>query len=188
MDKLSPNGFLLLMRIIAGRWRGRPLLAPAGTATRPTSDRTREALFSILASRLGTFEGLRVADLFAGSGALGLEALSRGAASCVFVETDRNAAEAIRRNLAALGASADLLTTPAEHARIPGHLDLAFLDPPYGSGLAPGVLQRLPLALGGLVSVETSRQEDVQADGYQAEADRSYGKAKITLLRRTAAP
>ena len=74
------------MRIIAGEWRGRKLQAPAGDATRPTADRTRETLFSMLLSRLGSFEGLVVADLFAGSGALGLEALSRGAASCLFVE------------------------------------------------------------------------------------------------------
>ena len=72
------------MRVIAGRWRGRPLLAPAGQATRPTSDRAREGLFSMLASRLGSFEGLVVADLFAGTGALGIEALSRGAAHCTF--------------------------------------------------------------------------------------------------------
>ena len=74
------------MRVIAGQWRGRPLAAPLGEATRPTADRTREALFSMLTSRLGTFEGLAVADMFAGSGALGIEALSRGAATCLFVE------------------------------------------------------------------------------------------------------
>src|SRR3954463_12948610 len=106
------------MRIIAGRWRGRPLLAPTGQATRPTADRAREALFSMLASRLGSFEGLRVADLFAGSGALGLEALSRGAAHCTFVETDRAALDAIRRNIAALGASGEVLAGGAEHARV----------------------------------------------------------------------
>ena len=89
------------MRIIAGAWRGRPLEAPAGTATRPTSDRAREGLFSMLASRIGSFEGLHVADLFAGTGALGLEALSRGAAHCTFVEKDRAALDALRRNVAA---------------------------------------------------------------------------------------
>ena len=77
------------MRIIAGEWRGRPLQAPAGQGTRPTADRTRETLFSMLVSRIGSFEGLRVADLYAGSGALGLEALSRGAAHVTFVENDR---------------------------------------------------------------------------------------------------
>src|SRR6185312_6631754 len=86
------------MRIIAGKWRGRTLEAPAGLATRPTADRVRETLFSMLASRLGSFEDLRVADLFAGSGALGLEALSRGAASATFVENGAKASAAIRRN------------------------------------------------------------------------------------------
>lgn len=176
------------MRIIAGRWRGRPILAPAGQGTRPTSDRTREALFSMLASRLGSFEGLRVADLFAGSGALGLEALSRGAAHCTFVETDRAAIEAIRRNVAALGAEADVFAASAEHARIPGDIHLAFLDPPYRSGLAPAALARLPLAPGALASVETARDEDVAAEGFEEEAVRTYGKAKITLLRRLAEP
>jgi 16S rRNA (guanine966-N2)-methyltransferase len=173
------------MRIIAGAWRGRNIIAPAGLATRPTSDRAREALFSMLASRVGNFEGLRVADLFAGSGALGLEALSRGAAYCVFVDKDRAAADAIRANLAALGASGEVLPGGAEHVRIPGPLDLAFLDPPYGSGLAPAALARLPLAPGGLASVETGRGEPVAAEGFEEEAIRTYGKARITLLRRS---
>src|SRR3546814_13983274 len=86
------------MRIIAGQWRGRSIDAPKGDTTRPTADRTREALFSMLTSRLGSFEGLAVADLFAGSGALGLEALSRGAASCIFVEQDRAALDALHAN------------------------------------------------------------------------------------------
>jgi 16S rRNA (guanine966-N2)-methyltransferase len=172
------------VRIIAGRWPGRPIVAPPGRATRPTSDRTREALFSMLASRLGSFDGLKVADLFAGSGALGLEALSRGAAHCVFVETDRAAVEAIRTNLAALGAEGDILALSAEHARIPGPLDLAFLDPPYRSGLAASTLARLPLAAGGYASVETARDEAVEEEGFEEEAVRVYGKAKVTLLRR----
>jgi 16S rRNA (guanine966-N2)-methyltransferase len=172
------------MRIIAGQWRGRPLVSPKGQATRPTADRVREALFSMLTSRLGSFEGLQVADLFAGSGALGLEALSRGAARCVFVENDRDAVEAIRANIAALGASGEVLARSAEHAALPHEVDLAFLDPPYGSGLAPTVLAKLPLAPGGWVSVETGRGEAVAAPEYEEEAARVYGKARITLLRR----
>jgi 16S rRNA (guanine966-N2)-methyltransferase len=160
------------------------LVAPPGPATRPTSDRAREALFSMLASRLGSFEGLRVADVFAGSGALGLEALSRGAAHCVFVDKDRAAVEAIRANIAALGAQGEVMAGGAEHARIPGPLDLAFLDPPYGSGLAAPALERLPLAPGGLASVETGRAEIAAAEGFEEEAVRTYGKARITLLRR----
>jgi 16S rRNA (guanine966-N2)-methyltransferase len=173
------------MRIIAGQWRGRPLLAPPGDSTRPTADRVREALFSMLASRLGSFEGLQVADLFAGSGALGLEALSRGAAHCVFVENDRRAADAIRANIASLGASGEVLTRNAEHSALPAPADLAFLDPPYGSGLAPAVLAKLNLAPGGWASVETGRGERVEAGGYEVDAERNYGKAKITLLRRS---
>ena len=172
------------MRIIAGRWRGRPLIAPQGRATRPTADRVREALFSMLASRLGSFEGLEVADLFAGSGALGLEALSRGAAHCVFVENDGAAVAAIRANLASLGASGDVLARSAGHAALPAPADLAFLDPPYGSGLAPAVLAKLAIAPGGWVSVETGRGEAVAAEGYEVDAERSYGKARITLLRK----
>jgi len=172
------------MRIIAGRWRGRAIVAPPGESTRPTSDRTREALFSMLASRLGTFEGLRVADLFAGSGALGLEALSRGAAHCTFVETDRAALEAIRRNVAAMGAEADILPGSALHVRLPGAVDLAFLDPPYRSGLAAAALESLSLAPGALVSIETGRDEEVEAEGYAVEVSRVHGKAKVTLLRR----
>jgi tRNA1(Val) A37 N6-methylase TrmN6 len=90
------------MRIVAGEWRGRKLVAPKGEATRPTADRARETLFNMLNSRLGSFEDLRIADLFAGSGALGLEALSRGAAHVLFVEQDRAALDAIRANIAAL--------------------------------------------------------------------------------------
>ncbi|HEX6374749.1 MAG TPA: 16S rRNA (guanine(966)-N(2))-methyltransferase RsmD [Allosphingosinicella sp.] len=176
------------MRIIAGRWRGRPLVAPEGSATRPTADRVREALFSMLASRIGSFEGLQVADLFAGSGALGLEALSRGAAHCVFVENDRRAVEAIRANLAALGASGEVLPRSAEHAALPRPVDLAFLDPPYGSGLAPAALAALAIAPGGWASVETGRHEAVAAEGYEEEAVRTYGKARITLLRRIPGP
>jgi 16S rRNA (guanine966-N2)-methyltransferase len=172
------------MRIIAGRWRGRKLVTPQGLATRPTADRVREALFSMLASRLGSFEGLRVVDLFAGSGALGLEALSRGAAHCVFVDSDRAAIEAIRANIAALGANAEILPGAAEHGRLPGPLDLAFLDPPYGSGLAAAPLERLPLVPGGLAGVETERGEAVEAEGYEEEAVRIHGKARLTLLRR----
>lgn len=86
------------MRIISGQWRGRPLTAPKGDATRPTADRTRETLFSMLVSRIGSFEGLAVGDFFAGSGALGFEALSRGAATCLFVEQDKLAIDSIRAN------------------------------------------------------------------------------------------
>ncbi len=170
------------MRIIAGRWRGRVLVAPAGDATRPTSDRAREALFSMLLSRLGTLEGLKVADICAGTGALGLEALSRGAAHCTFVERDRAAIEALRRNVAALGAEADIRPIAAE-SFAGGAYDLVLMDPPYGTGLANKVLPKIGFAPGGWASVETGRDEAVAPAGFTVEADRVHGKARITLLR-----
>ena len=180
------------MRIIAGEWRGRQVIAPEGRATRPTSDRAREGMFSMLASRIGSFEGLRVADLFAGTGALGLEALSRGAAHCTFVDNDREAVASIRRNLETFGASAraDVRAQGVEHvAPPPRPCDLVFLDPPYRADLAGMALARLAdpawLAPGGLVSVETAGGLPLPA-GFDREAERRFGKAHIHLLRRRA--
>jgi 16S rRNA (guanine966-N2)-methyltransferase len=175
------------MRIIAGAWRGRPIEAPPGDVTRPTSDRAREALFSMLASRLGTFEGLRVADLFAGTGALGLEALSRGAAHCTFVETDRKAIEALKRNVAKLGAGdrADVRAQSALHPP-PGPFDLILMDPPYESGLGPKALAAFgdAVAPGAWISIETGPRETIEVEGYAIDAERVHGKAKISLLTR----
>ena len=126
-----------MLRVIAGTWRGRKLQAPLGDTTRPTSDRTRETLFSMLTSRLGSFEDLTVADLFAGSGALGLEALSRGAASAVFVEQDPAAIRALRANIAALQAQTRCDVRAASVlglGPVKAPLDVVMLDPPYGSG------------------------------------------------------
>jgi 16S rRNA (guanine966-N2)-methyltransferase len=138
----------------------------------------------MLASRLGSFDGLEVADIFAGSGALGLEALSRGAARCTFVDNDRAAVEAIRANLAKLGGEGEVSPGSAERARFARPLDIVFLDPPYGSGLAAKVLPNLPLAAGAFVSVETAHNETVTGPDLEVEAERKHGKAKITLLRR----
>nr|WP_047168941.1 16S rRNA (guanine(966)-N(2))-methyltransferase RsmD [Sphingomonas sp. Y57] len=170
------------MRIIAGQWRGRPLIAPQGQATRPTADRTREALFSMLASRLGSFEGLAVADVCAGTGALGLEALSRGAARCTFVERDRAAVEALRANIAKLGATAEVRPIAAE-SFTGGAYDLVLIDPPYGTGLGQKILPAIGLAPGGWASIETARDEAVAVPGFTVEAERVHGKARITLLR-----
>jgi 16S rRNA (guanine966-N2)-methyltransferase len=172
------------VRIIAGAWRGRTLIAPPGDTTRPTGDRTREALFSMLVSRIGSFEGLRVADLFAGTGALGLEALSRGAAHCTFVERDRAAIEALRANITKLGASADVRAQSAENFT-GGRFDLVLLDPPYGTGLGQRALAKISLAPGGWASVETGKGEAVAVEGFTVEAVRDFGKARITLLRAT---
>jgi 16S rRNA (guanine966-N2)-methyltransferase len=178
------------VRIIAGEWRGRQLVAPPGRDTRPTADRTRESLFSMLASRLGSFEDLRVADLFAGSGALGFEALSRGAASATFVENDPKAAAAIRHNADALGASdrAQILTGSALGLPRSEPFDLIFADPPYAPGSGTAVVQTVVnagwLAAGGWLSVETSRDDDVDPSGLTAETVRDVGRARLTLLRR----
>jgi len=177
------------MRVIAGQWRGRPLVAPKGDATRPTADRTREALFSMLASRLGSFEGLAVADLFAGSGALGLEALSRGAASCLFVEQDRAALDALRTNIARLDAHGAQVRAQSVLGLGPAAapLDLLLLDPPYGTGAGSVALDKLA-RLGWTgpatwISIETARNEKVEVAGFAAEVERVHGKARLTLLR-----
>jgi 16S rRNA (guanine966-N2)-methyltransferase len=183
------------MRIIAGQWRGRKLIAPKGDATRPTADRMRETLFSMLTSRLGDFEGLQVADLFAGSGALGLEALSRGAASCLFVEQDRAAVDAIRSNINALGAqaSARVETGSATQLRAANQpLDLILVDPPYHSGAGEVALDRL-LRLGWIgpqtwVSLETAFNEDVAIKGLTCDSERRVGKSKLHLLRLAESP
>src|SRR5437016_4554650 len=127
------------MRVVAGRFKGRTLQAPRGPDTRPTSDKVREALFSVLVS----VEGARVLDLFAGSGALGIEALSRGAAQATFVDDDERALASVRRNLANLDADADVRRTDALAflRSKPGPFDLVFVDPPYSS--APRLGQRL---------------------------------------------
>ncbi len=176
------------MRIVAGAWRGWPLTAPAGLETRPTADRTREALFSMLTSRLGSFEGLRVADIFAGSGALGLEALSRGAAHCVFVDHDKAAVAAIRANAARLGASADIRQQAvAALGPVAAPCDLLLFDPPYGSGGGAALLERLTrlgwAASGAWAGIETAKAEAVTAAGWTVDAERHHGKARITLLR-----
>ena len=178
------------MRVISGEWRGRKLLAPKGDATRPTADRTRETLFSMLTSRLGSFEGLVVADLFAGSGALGIEALSRGAATCLFAEQDRDALDVLRGNLSSLGAAARADVRAGSVLGLgpaPRAYDLLMLDPPYGTGAASVALDKLH-RLGWIgpdswVSVETGHGESVDVAGFAIDAARKVGKARLTLLR-----
>ena len=176
------------MRIIAGQWRGRRLAAPRGQETRPTADRTRETLFSMLTSRLGSFEGLTVGDLFAGSGALGIEALSRGAASCLFVEQDGEALKALRANLASVGATADIRAgSVLALGPVKTPLDLLLLDPPYGSGAGAVALERL-LRLGWLapassVSLEIGAGEPAGVRGFVVMAERRVGRACLALLR-----
>jgi len=176
------------MRIIAGKWRGRPIEAPPGIGTRPTADRVRETLFSMLASRLGDFEGLRVADLFAGSGSLGFEALSRGAASATFVENNSNAAAVIRRNAERLGVLANVLGGSALALPQSDPFDLVFADPPYAAGSGSAVVAAITkagwLTRGGWMSIETSRNDSVEPGELAVEATRDVGRVRLTLLRR----
>ena len=178
-----------LLRIIAGEWRGRKLVAPEGMATRPTADRVRETLFSMLTSRIGSFEGLRIADLYAGSGALGLEALSRGAAFACFVEQDSRAIAAIRANIAALdaGERAQVLARSASALPASQPFDLIFADPPYAPGSGTAVIEEVIragwAASGAWIAIETERGEAVEPQQCRIEAERDVGRARITLLR-----
>jgi 16S rRNA (guanine(966)-N(2))-methyltransferase RsmD len=178
------------MRVIAGRLGGRRLQAPAGRRTRPTADRVREALFSML----DEITGERVLDLFAGSGALGIEALSRGAERAVFVERDPVAARVLQQNLAAL----DLCPPQAQLRRLAAlqalrkarqaeeTYDLVFIDPPYGQAQDWGqeLSSALPplLAAGARVVVESDRRAPLQLDA-EVERQKRYGDTSITIHR-----
>ena len=181
------------MRIVAGLWRGRALVAAKGDTTRPTADRVRQALFDMLlhapwAGR-GSVVGATVLDAFAGTGALGLEALSRGAAHAYFIEPDRAALAALRANIATLNAPATI--HPGDATRPPPGVPcgLVFLDPPYGKGLVERALAALAaagwLAPDALVIAETARDEKLAPWG-EVLAERSHGAARITVLRHTA--
>jgi len=185
------------MRIVSGQYKGKAIAAPEGLTTRPTSDRAREAVFNILqhAAWAPELPGARVLDLFAGSGALGLEALSRGAAFCLFVETDEAARGAIRDNVEAL----DLFGCTRIHRRDATDLgprpastgapfDLAFLDPPYAKGLGERALAELAahgwLKPGAALVFERGEGEGVIApQGYELVDERRYGPAKVLFLR-----
>lgn len=174
------------MRVIAGEWGGRRLQAPPGDATRPTSDRVREALFSVLGERVA---GARVLDLFAGSGALGIEALSRGAATATFVDSAPAALKALNTNLEALGAEAEVRRQDARRflagaSAEERQYDLVLLDPPYRlAGRLGGELSAiLPavLAPGGLVIAESDRREPLDLDLPLLD-ERRYGDTLIRI-------
>jgi len=173
-----------MTRIIAGIWGGRRLVTPRGLDTRPTSDRVREALFSALESELGGFQGLRILDLYAGSGALGLEALSRGAAHVDLVESGRPAATAIAANIAELKAHAARLhrTTAERHvATCRETYDVVLLDPPYKDDVTD-VLAGVAdvLASDGLVVVErSSRDAFAWPAGLTGIRDKAYGETRL---------
>ena len=188
-----------MLKIVGGKHRGRTLATPEGLATRPTSSRAREALFNILAHAnwrsdgTSPLLGARVLDAFAGSGALGMEALSRGAAHATFLDNDAAAIKLIGDNLRKLGEVAAAKVVRADVPRPPlarEGCDLAFLDPPYRSGLATPALAALGEAgwfkPGAVVTVELGNTEDlVPPDGFAAIDERRYGAAKIMILRYT---
>ena len=184
------------MRIVGGKFKGRAIASPDGRDTRPTSDRAREAVFNVLAHAEWSpgLEARRVLDLFAGSGALGFEALSRGAAFALFVETDAAARGAIRDTIEALGLfgvtrihrrdAADLGVKPAGLGE---PFDLVFLDPPYHRGLGEAALGRL--RAGGwimpeaLAVFECAKDERPATPGFETLDSREYGAAKVLFLR-----
>ena len=174
------------MRVVAGRYRGRRLVSPPGSATRPTSDRVREALFSILGTSV---QGARVLDLYAGSGALGIEALSRGAASAVFVDQSEQAVVAIRANLAALGIEATVHQMQARAALRPpptlsAAYDLVFLDPPYrrpaGFGQELSEALAAVLAPGARIVSESDRRDPLEL-AFPLADERRYGDTIIRI-------
>jgi 16S rRNA (guanine966-N2)-methyltransferase len=187
------------MRIVGGRYRGRRILVPPGNAVRPTSDRAREALFNILshgrfASNGIPFAGATVLDAFAGTGALGLEALSRGAAQAVFFERDREALAVLRENVGRLGEDARAQIMPCDATRPPRagvSCTVAFLDPPYRSGLAAAALEAIVgagwLAPEALAVVELGTREELTPPaGFDVLDERAYGAARLVFLQATA--
>lgn len=185
------------MRIVAGSLKGRAIVAPEGQNTRPTSDRARQAVFNVLehASWAEPLRGARVIDLYAGSGALGFEAVSRGAAFCLFVEIEDEARGAIRENADAYGlmgrtrvhrrSATDLGVRPGSAGEA---FDIAFLDPPYAKGLGEQTLLRLTeggwLKPGAIVVFERGSDEpDIDTPGYERLDARDYGAARVLFLR-----
>ncbi|GLS01148.1 methyltransferase [Brevundimonas denitrificans] len=185
------------MRIVAGSLKGRSIVAPEGQGTRPTSDRARQAVFNVLehAAWAEPLEGMRVIDLYAGSGALGFEAISRGAAFALFVETDEEARGAIRENADAchvMGRTRVHRRSAVDLGGRPGSdgeaFDLAFLDPPYRKGLGEQTLQRLLegnwLKPGAIVVFERGSDEpEIDTPGYERLDARDYGAARVLFLR-----
>lgn len=184
------------MRIVSGRFRGRPIAAPSSNAIRPTSDRVREALFNILASRIGPdFSGRRVLDLFAGTGALAFEALSRGASAAVLIDTGIEARALIRDTIDAfgLGGEARILkrdaTSLGPNEKYPP-FDLVFADPPYGMGLGElalaSALEGGWLAPGALLVLEERKGVAVVVPaGLSLDDERAYGDTMVRFLSAT---
>lgn len=185
------------MRIVGGRHRGRRLVAPAGRDTRPTTDRTRESIFNILAHAdwgpdgADPVEGAVLVDAFCGTGALGLEALSRGAAQGSFLDMGRAALDAVRANIAELGEGERAVVLRADATRPPAPrrpCTLAFLDPPYGQDLAPRAMEGLAkagwLAPGAVLVVEVGDRDPLPpTPGFASLDERRYGDTRVVFLR-----
>lgn len=173
------------MRIITGTSRGLPLAVPRGDATRPTSDRVREAIFSSLGTRV---PGAAVLDLFAGTGALGLEAVSRGARSAVFVEQARAALDCLAKNLAKIAPAAQVVRGDVlrELTRLTGPFDLIFADPPYGTEIGPvvtAIRQRALLAPDGLLVWESGKRDVLALPAeWRCCRDAVYGDTRVSFL------
>lgn len=188
-----------MIKIIGGKHRGRALVTPEGSSTRPTASRAREALFNVLMHAKWREDGTsplidaRILDGYAGSGALGLEALSRGAAHTTFLDNDAAAIKAIGENLRKLGETAAAKVVRADVTRPPPgreSCDLVFLDPPYRSGQGAAAISALAeagwLAADAIVTVELAHNEDIAPPaGFAAIDERRYGAAKIVILKRT---
>ncbi|MFH1058127.1 MAG: 16S rRNA (guanine(966)-N(2))-methyltransferase RsmD [Pseudomonadota bacterium] len=185
-----------MIKVTGGELRGRNLRTPPGLATRPTAAKVRQAIFNILAGRVA---GARAADLFAGSGALGIEALSRGAAACVFVEEDRPTAGLLGANLAALGLAgrsqviAAALAASESRLLAAGPFDLILADPPYGRGQVEaltGLCARAGmLAAGGVLVIEHAPAEHPAAnDGLALDDRRAYGQTEVSFLSQLQPP
>jgi 16S rRNA (guanine966-N2)-methyltransferase len=172
------------VRVIAGELGGRRLVAPEGTTTRPTSDRVREATFNALTS-LGVLEGATVLDAFAGSGALGIEALSRGARHCTFVERDRHALDALRENLGRCGLAEDRArVVVGDGASCAGDWDLALLDPPYAF---EGWSELLDVLAPAVAVCESGASIDVP-DSWVVVREKAYGATVVAILRHEPPP
>lgn len=173
------------MRIVAGSARGRRLVVPDGTTTRPTTDRVREATFNALFS-LDAIEGAAFCDLFAGSGALGLEALSRGAAHCTFVERDRAALAALRANIDTLDMADETRVVTSDAVRWiagAGHFDVVLLDPPYDFDAWPELLASIDADLVVVESDQPLERLAPDLAGWTTIRERSYGSTVVALLQ-----
>lgn len=169
------------MRIVAGELGGRKLIAPEGTSTRPTTDRVREAIFNSLGSA-GVLEGALIADLYAGSGAVGIEALSRGAEHCIFVERDRTALRALDRNLSALDlvGRSRVLSGDALSLAPTLDVDIVFADPPYDFDRWPELLEAVQAGL----LVAESGHEIADGGSFTVTRAKKYGRTRVTFLER----